>query len=175
MATVVDHADEQEERAGRDAVVHHLENGALHARRGRAEDPEHHVSEMRDRRVRDEAFEVGLLPRDERRVDDAAEDGETGERGREDIGLGREEAHREAQVRIRPELQHDRGEDHRAARRHACTCASGNHVWRGHIGTLMKNAIENARKQSIRTEIGQPKNGIAKSVFPGSATRMSER
>ncbi len=28
----------------------------------------------------------------------------------------------------------------------ACTCASGSQVWTGHIGTLMKNAIENAQK-----------------------------
>ena len=30
----------------------------------------------------------------------------------------------------------------------ACTCASGSHVCSGHMGTLMKKAIEKAQKQS---------------------------
>ncbi len=31
----------------------------------------------------------------------------------------------------------------------ACTCASGSQVCTGHMGTLMKNAMENAQKQRI--------------------------
>ena len=34
VAAVVDDADEEEERAGRDAVVHHLEDGALRSTLG---------------------------------------------------------------------------------------------------------------------------------------------
>ena len=53
------------------------------AARRHAEEAEHHVAEVGDRRVGDEAFDVLLLPRDERAVEDAAEDRDAGEVGRE--------------------------------------------------------------------------------------------
>jgi hypothetical protein len=95
VAAIVDRADEEEERAGRDAVVHHLEHGALHAGLRDREEAQHHVAEVRDRRVRDEALHVVLLPGHERAVDDAAEDRDAREVARVARGHPREEPHRE--------------------------------------------------------------------------------
>ena len=68
---LVDHADEEEERAGGDAVVDHDHQRALHALHGEREDAEHHEAEVADRAVRDELLEVRLHERHERAVDDA--------------------------------------------------------------------------------------------------------
>ena len=46
---LVDDSDEQEERARRDAVVDHLEDGALQAARIEREHPQHDEAEVRDR------------------------------------------------------------------------------------------------------------------------------
>src|SRR3954471_14718031 len=60
----------------------------------------------------------------------------------------------------------------------ACTCASGSHVCSGHIGTLMKKAIEKAQKHRPCGDLV-----TAQALFqpppategPGSTTRESER
>ena len=58
VAALVDHADEEEQRAGGDAVVDHLQDAALDALRGEGEGAEDDEAEVRDRRVGDEALEV---------------------------------------------------------------------------------------------------------------------
>ena len=117
VAAVVDDADEEEERAGRDAVVDHLEEGTFDGSLRPSEEAEHHVAEVRDRRVRDEALHVILTPRAERAVEDAAEDGDAAERcGELSGGLG-EEPHAEPEVPVRAHLEHDGREDDRARRR----------------------------------------------------------
>ena len=79
----------------------------------RREEAEHHVPEVRDRRVRDEALHVILTPRAERAVEDAAEHGDAAERcGELSGGLG-EEPHAEPEVTVRAHLEHDGREDDR--------------------------------------------------------------
>jgi hypothetical protein len=46
---LVDHADEEEEGPGREAVIHHLEHAAGHALDIEGEDAEHHEAEVGDR------------------------------------------------------------------------------------------------------------------------------
>ena len=71
VPSLVDHADEKEERAGGDSVVDHHHQRALHALHGEREDAEHHEAEVADGGVRDELLEVGLDERDQRAVHDA--------------------------------------------------------------------------------------------------------
>ena len=63
VAALVDHADEEEQRARRDAVVDHHHQRALHALHGEREDAEHHEAEVAHRRVGDELLEVRLHQR----------------------------------------------------------------------------------------------------------------
>ena len=116
---LVDHADEEEQRAGRDAVVDHDHQRALHALHGEREDAEHHEAEVADRRVRDELLEVGLHERHERAVDDA-DHREHEDRSRAPSGSSPppgKSGTREAKEAERAELQHDAREDDRARRR----------------------------------------------------------
>src|SRR5207237_9342237 len=48
MPPVVEHADEQEQRAGRNPVREHLENSALHGNVLEREDAEHHEAKVAD-------------------------------------------------------------------------------------------------------------------------------
>ena len=58
VAAVVDHPDEEEQGAGGDAVVHHLQHAALDALGGEGEGAEHDEAEVGDRGVGDEPLEV---------------------------------------------------------------------------------------------------------------------
>src|SRR5713101_4540355 len=78
VAAIVEHADEQEERTGGNAVGEHLENCALHGDVLKGEDAEDYKTEVADAGVGDELFEIGLDESDERAVDDA-DDGERGD------------------------------------------------------------------------------------------------
>ena len=71
MPPLVDDADEQEERAGRDAVIELLDDAAGDADRVQREHPEHHHRHVADRRIGDQPLPVLLRQRDERAVDDA--------------------------------------------------------------------------------------------------------
>ena len=103
-------------RAGADAVVQHLVDGALHAlhvRRADAQDDEAHVAH---RGVGHQLLHVRLHHRDERAVDDADD------RQRADVGshLQRgvgEQREREPDQPVGAHLQQDAGQDHRAGRR----------------------------------------------------------
>jgi hypothetical protein len=75
VASVVEHADEQEERAGGDAVREHLVDGPLHGDGVEREDAEDDEAEVADGGVGDELFEVGLDESDESAIDDT-DDGE---------------------------------------------------------------------------------------------------
>ena len=76
------HADDEEEAAGADAVVQHLVDRALHALRVHRGDAEHDEAEVADARVGDQLLHVRLHHRDQRAVDDA-DHREHGEIGRE--------------------------------------------------------------------------------------------
>ena len=145
VAPLVDHADQEEQRAGRDAVVDHDHQRALHALHGQREDAEHHEAEVADRRVGDELLEVRLHERHERAVDDADHREHEDRRCAPSDSSPRlgKERHREAQEAERTQLQHDARKHHRAAVG-ASTCASGSQVWNGNIGTFTANARKNA-------------------------------
>ena len=71
VAALVDHPDEEEQRAGGHAVVDHLHHRAGDRLRGERERAEHDEAEVGDRRVGDEPLEVLLHRGDDRAVDDA--------------------------------------------------------------------------------------------------------
>jgi hypothetical protein len=60
VAALVDHPDQEEQRAGREAVVDHLEIEPLEALRRQREHAEHHEAEVADRRVGDQLLDVRL-------------------------------------------------------------------------------------------------------------------
>ncbi len=114
VAAVIEHPDEQEEGAGRETVVDHLEQGALPGDLVEGEEAEHDESEVGDRGVGDQLLHVDLGPGDQRAVDDA-DQRQADDPGRE-LGRGlREERDREAQEAVGAELEQDAGQDHRAA------------------------------------------------------------
>ena len=115
VAALVDHADHQEEAAGDEPVAHHLHHRALDADQVEAHEPEHHVAQVADRRVGDDLLDVGLHEREAGAVQDA-DDRERAEDGREHPGRIREQRERELHEAVRPHLQQDAGEDHRACR-----------------------------------------------------------
>ena len=111
VPAVRQHADDEEEAAGADAVAEHLVDGAGHALRVHRGDPEHHEAEMADARVGHQLLHVRLHHRDERAVDDA-DDGEHGERRRE-VGRGlREQRERKPHEAIGAHFQHHAGQNH---------------------------------------------------------------
>ena len=65
------HADDQEQQAGGEAVVDHVEHGAGAGLGGEGEDADADEAEVRDRGVRDQPLEVVLADREQRAVDDA--------------------------------------------------------------------------------------------------------
>ncbi len=71
VPAVVQHADQEEERAGREPVADHGEDAALEALGREGEDPQRGEPEVRDRRVGHESLQVGLNRRDDRSVHDA--------------------------------------------------------------------------------------------------------
>ena len=81
MASLINHPDDEKERARRNAVIEHLIKRALHPLFGEREQSEHDESHVTDRRIGHEPLHVGLHHRDERAVDDA-DDGEHDEDGR---------------------------------------------------------------------------------------------
>jgi hypothetical protein len=116
MGALVDDADQQEQGSRDEAVVDHLEDRPLEALLGEHEDAERHEAHVADRRVGDEPFQVGLDERHDRAVDDRDQRQHDDHR-RERLGGRRVERHGEPDQAIRPELEHDRGEDHGARRR----------------------------------------------------------
>jgi hypothetical protein len=110
VVSLVDHADQEEQGAGREAVVEHVEDRALEAgviERCQAEDAEAQVG---DGGVRDELLDVALHPADEAGVDDADDRDDGDGRGVLGDGQGRE-AEGEAVDAIGAEFEQPAGED----------------------------------------------------------------
>ena len=130
VAALVEDADEEEERAGREAVVDHLEDRALERHRREGADSQDDEAEVRHRGVGHEPLHVVLGIGDEGAVDDA-DDAEDPEPGRVVHGRLGEERQGEAQEAVHAELQQDAGEDDRAGRRaprcgrRAARCGAG--------------------------------------------------
>ena len=116
VAALVDHPDEEEQGAGREAVVDHLQDRALQALGREGEGAEHDEAEVGHRRVGDQPLEVLLHRGHDRGVDDADHPEGDHEGGEVDRRFG-EQVEAEAQEPVGPELQHDAGQDHRARRR----------------------------------------------------------
>src|SRR3989449_581441 len=117
MPPLVQHTGQEEQRAGRDAVVDHHQEGALDALKRERLDAEHHEAEVRNRRVRDQLLEVGLDHRDQAAVQDADQ------RERHDDPLyrrmhrdRREERQREPQEAVGAHLEKHPREQHRPRR-----------------------------------------------------------
>ena len=60
VTALVDHADAEEQRAGRQAVVEHLVDAALHAFAVERRHAQHDEAQMAHRGVRDQPLEIGL-------------------------------------------------------------------------------------------------------------------
>jgi len=71
VAALVEHAEQQEERAGRHAVVQHLVRRARRRLGRHRREPEHAVAQVAHRRVRDEPLDVALREAHQRAVHDA--------------------------------------------------------------------------------------------------------
>ena len=71
VAPLVDHADEQEQRAGRDPVIELMDDAAGDAQRREREHPQNRHAHVAHARIGDQTLPVALRQRDERAVDDA--------------------------------------------------------------------------------------------------------
>src|SRR5579883_907599 len=110
MAAIVKHTDEEEKRAGGDAVGEHLINRALHGNRMEGEDAEDDESQVADGGVGDEFFQVRLHKRDERAIDDA-DDGQNGDPGGRAIRSLGEEREAEAHHAVGAHFQEHAGQN----------------------------------------------------------------
>ena len=145
VPALVDHADEEEQRAGRDAVVDHDHQRALHALHGEREDAEHHEAEVADRRVGDELLEVRLHQRRRARRtrcrSPRARGWPIGSPGLiAAAGKSGTASRRKPKV---PSLSMMLARTTEPAVG-ASTCASGSQVWNGNIGTFTANARKKA-------------------------------
>ena len=113
---LLDRTGEEEEHAGDQTVGDHAEDGGVDAEVGEGGDAEHHEAHVRDRRERDEAFHVALREATERAVDDA-DHREQADPRRPRLRRARQHRERDADEAVGAELQHDRGQQHRADRR----------------------------------------------------------
>ena len=116
VATFVEHADHEEQRAGGERMTDHGEGRTVEAEDRDREDPEQDEAHVRDRRIRDHPLRVLLHRRDDGAVDDP--DHGQGEEERGEVGRGaREQLEAEAQHAVRTHLEDDAGQHHRAGRR----------------------------------------------------------
>jgi hypothetical protein len=106
MAAVVEHAYEEEERSGREAVVDHLEERAFPRHLVDRQEPQHHEAEVGDGGVGHELLHVVLHPGDQSSVEDADEREPHQERLRHLRGFG-EERQGEAQESVGAKLEQD--------------------------------------------------------------------
>jgi hypothetical protein len=90
VAAIGQHADNQKQRAGADAVREHLVDRALHPLHVHRRDAERHEPEMADARVCDQLFQVRLHHCDERAVNDADDRGDTEIRREVQRGIGKQ-------------------------------------------------------------------------------------
>ena len=115
VAALVNDADDQEQHAGRDAVVDLLDDAAGDPVRIHRENAQRAESQVADRGVGDQLLPILLHQADQRAVDDADDrkDRQNLHDGGVDRGF-RQQRQREAQESVGPHLQQDAGQDHRA-------------------------------------------------------------
>ena len=113
MPALVEQADEDEQRTGRDAMIQHLVNRAIETQLREAEDAENDEAQVAHRRIRHQLLHIGLHHGHERAIDDAdnrQHDDPGGARAR------RLRKHRQAIAHqaVRSHFQHD-GREHDGA------------------------------------------------------------
>ena len=113
MGSLVDHPDQQEQRAGRQAVVHHLQDAARHALVREREDAQDHEPQVRHGGVRDQPLDVRLDQRHHGAVDDPDQRQDRDGRGEVLRRFG-EQLQVEADQPVRADLQQDACQQHRA-------------------------------------------------------------
>ena len=113
---LLDRTGEEEEHAGDQTVGDHAEDGGVDAEVGEGGDAEHHEAHVGHRRERDQAFHVALRETTQRAVDDADHRQQADPR-RPRLRRARQDRERDADEAVGAELQHDRGQQHRAHRR----------------------------------------------------------
>ena len=113
MPPVGQHADDEEQAAGADAVIQHLVHRALHALPVQRGDPEHDEAEMAHARIRDELLHVGLHHRNQSAVDDA-HNRQRRQRGRECDGRVRKQREGEPHESVGAHLEEHTRKNHRA-------------------------------------------------------------
>src|SRR5216683_811352 len=111
MSAVVNHTDQDEEHRRDRAVVEHLEDRAVDSDRRERRHPEHHVTHVANRRIRDELFVVLLRHRAECAVDDVDGADTTQEEPREFMACGGENRIVDAQDAVGAHFEQDAGED----------------------------------------------------------------
>ena len=151
VEALVDRAGQEEEHAGDQSVDDHRHDRAVDAALGQRRDAEHHEAHVSHGRERDETFHVRLRETRQRRVDDRDHREDADERGPDVPRRPEGSAARCGRSAYVPIFR-------RMAARiteptvGASVCASGSHVWNGHIGTL----------------IAKPRNSPAKTRCPNS-------
>ena len=60
MPAVINHADQQEERSGGQAMIQHLKRRALQPLGGEGKNPQNHQSHVADRGIGDKLFQIRL-------------------------------------------------------------------------------------------------------------------
>ena len=113
MRSLVADPDEKEESAGDEAMVQHLQDGAVDSLLVEREDAERDKAHVAHRAVRDELLQVGLHDRHDRTVDDG-DHREHDDKRREVLRRLREERDREADEAVAAQLQQNARQDHRA-------------------------------------------------------------
>src|SRR5207253_7913925 len=116
VAPVIDHPDEEKERAGREPVVEHLINAALHSLHVEHEESQHDETEMADGGISDELLDVGLHHRYDRAVNDSDHRERYNDRRRGESRVGKK-WYREAEKAVGSELEQDCRENNRAGGR----------------------------------------------------------
>ena len=113
---VREHPGQQEQRAGRQPVVHHVQHAARRGLQREREDPEHDEPHVRQARVRDQSLHVRLHDRDDRAVEDR-DHGQHQHHGPEVDGRLREQRQVEPDQPVRADLRQQRRQDQRTGDR----------------------------------------------------------
>ena len=162
VAPLVDHAHQEEQRAGGQAVGQHLEDAAGHAQGRQAEQAQHHEAQVADRGVGHQLLDVRLHHGHQGAVDDADHRQDADRRGEGRHALG-EQRHGEAQHAVGAHLQQHAGQDHRAGGRRL-------DVGVGQPGVQRKDRHLDGEGQEEGRE--EPELGL---VRPGARLRKSAR
>ncbi len=112
MAALVDPSNEEEQRAGRYAVVDHLQHAARKTLIGQRIGTDHDEAKVGHRRIRNQPLEVFLHDGRERTVNDA-DRAEREHHRTEPVARLRKKEETEADQTVGTHLEHDAGQDHR--------------------------------------------------------------